>query len=56
MRYLVGRRKTGNRRLLAEVICKLRWSPDGKQIALWLLTSNEILVAGIEKIKLSSPF
>lgn len=47
---------TGKRRLLAEIICKPRWSPDGKQIALGLLTSNEILVADVEKLKLSSPF
>jgi hypothetical protein len=47
---------TGKRRLLAEIISKPRWSPDGKQIALGLLTSNEILVADVEQLKLSSSF
>jgi serine/threonine protein kinase/WD40 repeat protein len=47
---------TGKRRLLAEIICKPRWSPDGKQIALGLLTSNEILFVDVQNLKLSSPF
>lgn len=45
---------TGKRKLLAEIICKPRWSPDGKQIALGLFTSNEILTAELDSLELSA--
>lgn len=47
---------TGKRRLLAEILCKPRWSPDGKQIALGLFTSNEIFILDADSLALNKPF
>ncbi len=47
---------TGKRKLLAEILCKPRWSPDGKQIALGLFTSNEIIIVDTDRPELNVPF
>ncbi len=47
----VAEAKTGKTRLLADIAAIPHWSPDGKTLALGLLSSNEILLVDVSTLK-----